>query len=109
MNFEHDFRGYFPVEGDQYMLGYAKVKLFGKLIVLFKHIPNKNGGSYFIPANINFNTLEGKKYEKCFFLTDVDDMEQLTKWVTEMAKKSMAPISVKEKIEKPEITDDCPF
>lgn len=80
-NFE--FKSYTPTPTDQYMLGIAKVKLYGKLIVNFKHVKTKDGaGSFFCTQNYTLTESNGeKKYIPCAQLTDRDEEEMLLEYV----------------------------
>lgn len=89
-NFE--FKSYTPTPTDQYMLGIAKVKLYGKLIVNFKHVKTKDGsGSFFCTQNYTTTESSGeKKYLPCVQLTDRDEEEILLEYVREQVNYIIA-------------------
>lgn len=89
-NFE--FKSYTPTPTDQYMLGIAKVKLYGKLIVNFKHVKTKDGtGSFFCTQNYTTTEPSGeKKYLPCVQLTDRDEEEMLLEYVRQQVNYIIA-------------------
>ncbi len=77
-NFE--FISYTPTPTDQYMLGFAKVKVFGKIELRFKHVKTKDGaGTFFTCANYTVQdpVTQEKKYIPCFLLDSRGDEETL--------------------------------
>lgn len=76
-NFE--FKSYTPTPDDQYMLGVAKVKLYGRLVAYFKHVKTKDGsGTFFCAPTVQTKDAMGeKKYLPAFLLDSRDDEEEL--------------------------------
>lgn len=76
-NFE--FKSYTPTPDDQFMIGVAKVKLYGSLVVNFKHVKTKDGtGTFFCAPTIQTKDAMGeKKYLPAFLLDSRDDEEAL--------------------------------
>ena len=89
-NFE--FKSYTPTPTDQYMLGIAKVKLYGKIVVNFKHVKTKDGsGSFFCTNNYTLTDAGGeKKYLSCFQLDSRDDEEILMEIIRDGVNRVMA-------------------
>jgi hypothetical protein len=78
-NLNFEFKSYIPTPDDQYMLGIAKVKLYGKIIVVYKHVKTKDGsGTFFCTQNYSLKDALGeKKYINCVQLDSRDDEEEL--------------------------------
>ncbi len=82
-NFE--FKSYTPTPTDQYMLGIAKIKLYGRIVVNFKHVKTKDGAATFYCTN-NYtltDSLGEKKYLPCVQLDSRDDEELLMDFIRE--------------------------
>lgn len=82
-NYNFEFKSYTPTPTDQYMLGIAKVKLFGKIVVNFKHVKTKDGSGTFFCTN-NYTMLDAsgeKKYLSCVMLDSRDDEEALMEYI----------------------------
>lgn len=76
---DFQFISYIPTPNDQYMLGIAKIKAFGKLELRYKHVKTKDGSGTFFCTN-NFTTQDAsgeKKYLPCFLLDSRSDEENL--------------------------------
>lgn len=89
-NFE--FKSYTPTPTDQYMLGIAKVKLYGRIVVNFKHVKTKDGtGSFYCTNNYTLTDAMGeKKYLPCVQLDSRDDEEMLMEFIREGVQQVMA-------------------
>lgn len=89
-NFE--FKSYIPTPTDQYMLGLAKVKLYGKVVANFKHVKTKDGtGDFFCPASYTITDAGGeKKYISCVMLDSRDDEEALMEFIRVNVHASIA-------------------
>lgn len=89
-NFE--FKSYIPLDNDPYMLGIAKIKLYGKVIVNFKHVKTKDGSStFFCTQNYSIKDAAGeKKYLSCVNLDSRDDEEMLMEFIRENVNKILA-------------------
>ncbi len=89
-NFE--FKSYIPTPTDQYMLGLAKVKLYGKVVANFKHVKTKDGqGDFFCSASYSMTDANNeKKYISCIMLDSRDDEEELQEFIREHVKQSIA-------------------
>jgi hypothetical protein len=88
-NFE--FKSYTPTPKDQYMLGIAKVKLYGKIVVNFKHVKTRDGSGTFFCTN-NYTMLDAsgeKKYLSCVMLDSRDDEEVLMEYIRDCVTKIM--------------------
>jgi hypothetical protein len=89
-NFE--FKSYTPTPNDQYMLGIAKIKLYGKIVVNFKHVKTKDGSGTFYCTN-NYTLLDAmgeKKYLPCVQLDSRDDEDMLMEFIRENVTKVLA-------------------
>lgn len=88
-NFE--FVSYLPTPNDQYMLGIAKVKLFGKIELRYKHVKTKdNTGTFFCCANYTTQDATGeKKYMPCFLLDSRSDEELLMDTIRDGVNRSI--------------------
>lgn len=93
-NFE--FKSYTPTPTDQYMLGIAKVKLYGKIIVNFKHVKTKDGsGSFFCTNNYTTTDAMGdKKYIPCVQLDSRDDEQELLDYIRDSVNRIQTQQSV---------------
>jgi hypothetical protein len=93
-NFE--FKSYIPTPTDQYMLGIAKVKLYGKIVVNFKHVKTKDGsGTFFCTNNYSMTDASGeKKYLSCVMLDSRDDEEALMEYIRSSVNQVLAQRSV---------------
>jgi hypothetical protein len=93
-NFE--FISYTPTPTDQFMLGVAKVKAYGKLELRFKHVKTKDGsGTFFCCANYTTQDSSGeKKYIPCFLLDSRSDEEMLMELIRDGVNQVMAQRSV---------------
>lgn len=80
-NFE--FKSYIQTPNDQYMLGVAKVKIYGKVIACYKHVKTKDGTStFFCPQNYTLTDAMGeKKYIPCVQLDSRDEEEELYEFI----------------------------
>lgn len=80
----YEFKSYTPTPTDQYMLGIAKIKLYGKIVVNFKHVKTKDGsGSFFCTANYTMQdpVTQEKKYIPCIQLDSRDDEDMLQEFI----------------------------
>lgn len=93
-NFE--FKNYIPTPNDQYMLGVAKVKLYGKVVANFKHVKTKDGqGDFFCSASYSILDATGeKKYISCVLLDSRDDEEALMEFIRENVHAVIAQRSI---------------
>ena len=93
-NFE--FKSYTPTPTDQYMLGIAKVKLYGKIIANFKHVKTKDGsGSFFCTNNYTTTDAMGdKKYIPCVQLDSRDDEQELLDYIRDSVNRIQTQQSV---------------
>jgi hypothetical protein len=93
-NFE--FKSYIPTPTDQYMLGIAKVKLYGKIVVNFKHVKTKDGtGTFFCTNNYSLTDASGeKKYLSCVLLDSRDDEDALMEYIRDCVTKIQQQRSV---------------
>jgi hypothetical protein len=97
MNQNFEFISYKSTPGDQYMIGIATVKLFGKVLVRFKHVKKKDGNGDFFAMQSYAITEDGqKKYLECVLLDSRSDEELLMDAVREGYRKSMQRQSVQE-------------
>lgn len=90
-NFE--FISYTPTPTDQYMLGIAKVKAFGKIELRFKHVKTKDGaGTFFTCANYTMQDphTQEKKYIPCFLLDSRGDEETLMDMIRDGVNRVLA-------------------
>lgn len=90
MNYQNfEFKSYTPTPTDQYMLGLAKIKLYGKVIVVFKHVKTKDGsGTFFCTQNYSLTDGAGeKKYVTCAQLDSRDDEVDLMEFIRENVNK----------------------
>jgi len=89
-NFE--FKSYIATPNDQYMLGIAKVKLYGKVVANFKHCKTKDGqGDFFCSASYSMTDAGGeKKYISCVMLDSRDDEETLQEFIRDHVKHAIA-------------------
>ncbi len=91
-----EFKSYTPTPNDQYMLGIAKVKLYGKVIANYKHVKTKDGSSTFFCTQ-NYQTVSEsgeKKYLPCVMLDSRDDEQDLLDFIRDNVNKIMAQRSV---------------
>lgn len=95
MNQNFEFISYKSTPGDQYMIGIATVKLFGKVLVRFKHVKKKDGNGDFFAMQSYAITEDGqKKYLECVLLDSRGDEELLMEAVREGYRKSVQRQSV---------------
>jgi len=89
-NFE--FKSYIATPNDQYMLGIAKVKLYGKVVANFKHVKTKDGtGDFFCSASYSIQDATGeKKYLPCVMLDSRDDEEELLNFIRTKSHEAIA-------------------
>ena len=90
-NFE--FKSYTPTPNDAYgMMGIAKVKLYGKIVINFKHVKTKDGsGSFFCTNNYTMTDALGeKKYLPCVLLDSRDDEQELQDFIRDSVNRSIA-------------------
>tara|TARA_R110000868_G_scaffold43751_1_gene146858 strand:- start:120 stop:530 length:411 start_codon:yes stop_codon:yes gene_type:complete len=89
-NFE--FKSYIATPNDQYMLGVAKVKLYGKVVANFKHVKTKDGsGDFFCSASYSIQDATGeKKYLPCVMLDSRDDEEELLNFIRVKSHEAIA-------------------
>jgi hypothetical protein len=92
MNNNFEFKSYIPTPNDQYMLGIAKVKLYGKLVVNFKHVKTKDGGSsFFCTQNYTLTDANNeKKYLPCVLLDSRNDEDELMDYIRENVNRVVA-------------------
>lgn len=122
-----EFKSYTPLENDPYMLGIAKVKLYGRLVAYFKHVKTKDGqGTFFCAPTIGTKDAMGeKKYLPAFLLDSRDDEEELDQVIRKgvnavlaqrhapqpmvyphgLVQPAAAPTSMSDSV----IQADCPF
>jgi hypothetical protein len=126
-NFE--FKSYTPTPDDQYMLGVAKVKLYGRLVVHFKHVKTKDGqGTFFCAPTVQTKDAMGeKKYLPAFLLDSRDDEDALDEAIRKGVNAVLAqrngqqsqsmqyphglcqPVQVPTSMDQMPIQADCPF
>lgn len=97
MNNQHfEFKSYTPTPQDPYMLGLAKVKLYGKVIATYKEVKTKDGsGTFFCTANYTSTDASGeKKYMPCVMLDSRDDEQDLLDFIREKVNQVKAQRSV---------------
>lgn len=89
-NFE--FKSYIATPNDQYMLGIAKVKIYGKVVANFKHCKTKDGtGDFFCSASYSILDATGeKKYLPCVMLDSRDDEEELLNFIRTKSHEAIA-------------------
>lgn len=89
-NFE--FKSYIATPDDQFMLGIAKVKLYGKVVANFKHVKTKDGtGDFFCSASYSIKDAMGeKKYLPCVMLDSRDDEEELLNFIRTKSHEAIA-------------------
>ncbi len=89
-NFE--FKSYITTPTDQYMLGIVKFKLYGKVVVNFKHVRTKDGsGDFFCPASYTMTDANNeKKYLPCVLLDSRDDEEELQEFIRAHVNQAIA-------------------
>lgn len=94
-NFE--FINYTPTPTDQYMLGIAKVKVYGKLELRYKHVKTKDGsGTFFCTSNYTLTDSIGeKKYMPCFLLDSRSDEELLMEVIRQGVHQVLSQKSVR--------------
>ncbi len=91
MNSNFEFLGYKAVANDPYLLGVATVRLYGKVVVKFKHAKSKDGrDSFFAAPSITLAGIERKEYIKAFQLDSVSDNEMLENFVRSHVLKNEA-------------------
>lgn len=93
MNNQHfEFKSYTPTPQDPYMLGLAKVKLFGKVIATYKEVKTKDGsGTFFCTANYTSTDASGeKKYMPCIMLDSRDDEQDLLDFIRDNVNRLKA-------------------
>jgi hypothetical protein len=91
-----EFKSYTPTPTDQYMLGIAKIKLYGRLIVNFKHVKTKDGSGTFYCTN-NYTLLDAmgeKKYLPCVQLDSRDDEDMLMEFIRDNVNRAINQRSV---------------
>jgi len=75
---QYEFIAYKPTPSDQYMLGVATVRLYGKVILRYKHVKTKDGtGDFFTSPSYSVSEDGEKKYLQAFLLDSRSDEEQL--------------------------------
>ena len=93
MNNQFEFKSYIPTPNDQYgMLGLAKVKLYGKIVITFKHVKTKDGNSSFFCTN-NYTLTDAmgeKKYLPCVLLDSRDDDQELQDFIRDNVNKTIS-------------------
>ena len=86
----YEFISYKATPTDQYMLGVATVRLFGKIILRYKHVKTKDGtGDFFTSPSYTITENTEKKYLNAFMLDSRSDEELLMEFVREGYRKSM--------------------
>jgi len=88
-----EFIKYEPTPTEKH-LGVASVKLYGKIILRYKIVPNKDGSSYFAtPASYKMSTPPGTpdKYCEAFMLDSNFEKEEIMSLIHENVRKHMAP------------------
>lgn len=88
-----EFKSYTPTPNDQYMLGIAKVKLYGKIIANYKHVKTKDGSSSFFCTQ-NYMMIDPltqeKKYIPCVMLDSRDDEQDLLDYIRDCVNKVLS-------------------
>ena len=75
---QYEFISYKPTPGDQYMLGVATVRLYGKVVLRYKHVKTKDGaGDFFTCPSYTITDDGEKKYMQAFMLDSRSDEETL--------------------------------
>ena len=75
---QFQFMSYKSTPADQYMLGVASVRLYGKLILRFKHVKTKDGkGDFFTSPSYGVDEDGQKKYLQAFILDSRAEDEEL--------------------------------
>lgn len=80
----YQFISYKPTPLDQYMLGVATVRLYGKVVLRFKHVKTKDGkGDFFTSPSYSIDEGGEKKYLQAFLLDSRAEDEELMDFVRE--------------------------
>ncbi len=98
MNNQFQFISYTPTPNDQYMLGIAKIKLYGKVELRYKHVKTKDGnGTFFTSATYTTTDPQTneKKYVPCFLIDSRSDEEILQEVIREGVNQVMNQRSAK--------------
>jgi hypothetical protein len=113
---QYEFLGYKATPTDLYMLGVASVRLYGKVVLRYKHVKTKDGtGDFFTSPSYSVAEDGEKKYMQAFMLDSRSDEESLMDFVRKHAKAAIAnsrnPMPTQEAIfSQPEaVQQDLPF
>jgi hypothetical protein len=81
---QYQFISYKPTPMDQYMMGVATVRLYGKVVLRFKHVKTKDGkGDFFTAPSYSIDENGEKKYLQSFMLDSRAEDEELMDFVRE--------------------------
>lgn len=83
-NFE--FIAYKSYPQDQYTMGIATVRAYGKLILKFKHVRKKDGGNFFCAHQMQVTDDAEKKNVPSFMLDSRAEEEMLMEFIRENVK-----------------------
>ena len=100
---QFEFISYKPTPADQYMIGVATVRLYGKVILRYKHVKTKDGGGdFFTCPSFSISENGEKKYVQTFMLDPRSDEGQLMQLVRSSVKtileREQAPIATQDSI-----------
>lgn len=88
----YEFISYKPTPTDQYMLGIATIRVYGKIILRFKHAKTKDGtGEFFVPATYSITDEDNKKvYISAFMIDSRSEEEELQLLIRKGVRNALA-------------------
>ena len=106
---QFEFLDYTPTPNDKYgMIGFCTVRLYGKVILKYKKVKQKNGSGEFFASpsySIDNGNGEDKKYVNTHFLDSRADEEMLMNFMRDKVHE----FEMKSAASKSQVKSDIPF
>jgi len=86
-----EFISYLPTPGEQYMIGIATLRIYGKFIIRLKHMHTKDQTSTFFAApNYAITDGAGKRYLASFELDSKTESQMLNDFIRENVNRVLS-------------------
>src|SRR5574337_1808869 len=88
------FINYTPTPGEKHM-GIATIKLYNRIVLRYKIVPNKDGSGYF-PTSASYKIVDeqGERYVSAFVIDSNSEKEEIEGIIRANVKKAIAQPSV---------------
>lgn len=103
---EIEFLSFTPTPEEKH-LGIATIKIYNRIILRWKIVPNKDGSGYF-PASASYK-LPDSTYTEAFLLDSRSEDEEVKNFIRNNIKKYLQPIKKEESVFQNKQEEELPF